>query len=174
MSDTFGLLGPSKASVTARSRTPSGFRAAVRFTPRCIEFIPHRLMFNLRALTIIVGRTACGQPVDFAKSGEHVDRLWTTNSDRPQAAHINPPTAHTPPGHLGCRSFAITTTNLIDQQEQLLRNINLHGERCLSHVGTEGRATAGSASCGHRPRNYRRHRWGDFFPQGTVPSETEP
>ena len=54
------------------------------------------------------------------KSGEHVDRLWTANSARPQPAHINPPAAHTPPGQLGCKSFAMTTTNLIDHQKQLL------------------------------------------------------
>ena len=137
-----GLLGPSKASVTARSRTPardpSGFRAAVRFTSwHRIHFTSTHVQSSAPSPFLLAGLRV-DSPWISPKSGEHVDRLWTANSDRPQAAHINPPAAHTPPGHLGCRSFAITTTNLIDHQKPLLRNTNLHGERCLSHVGTEG------------------------------------
>ena len=71
-----GRAGPSKASVTARSRTPardpSGFRAAVRFTPGGIEFIPHRLMFDPP------------RPHHYCWP----DSVWTARGFRPQAANM--------------------------------------------------------------------------------------
>ena len=51
------------------------------------------------------------------KSGEHVDRLWTANSDAHKRPTFNRPAAHTPPGHLGCQS---QSQIWIDHQKQPL------------------------------------------------------
>jgi hypothetical protein len=117
-----GLLGPSKASVTARSRTPardpSGFRAAVRFTPGGIEFIPHRLMFNPPR-----PHHSCWPDSVWTARGfrEKAANMWTACGRQTATAHKRPTLIHRLPtlhrDTLGCRSFAITT-NLIDHQKQ--------------------------------------------------------